>query len=115
MKSTAFLQSTICAVALALSVLGVVGQAGGTADSTRYIYTINNDTESNGVIVLKQNPDGSLAEVPGSPFATGGKGLSGGDIDEQGAVRVHGNYVLDRKSTRLNSSHSRASRMPSSA
>src|SRR5262245_24723584 len=29
-----------------------------------------------------------------SPFRTGGKGLVGGDIDEQGAIRVHGPYLL---------------------
>ena len=33
----------------------------------------------------------------------------------EGDAVVAGGFVLDRKSTRLNSSHSRASRMPSSA
>src|SRR5262245_37610554 len=59
-----------------------------------YVYTVNNDTQHNGVSVLGQNADGSLKEIAGSPFSTGGKGLSGGDIDEQGAIRVYGNYVL---------------------
>jgi 6-phosphogluconolactonase (cycloisomerase 2 family) len=67
-------------------------------DTTRaaggYIYAINNDLKNNGVVVLQRRADGSIAEVPGSPFSTGGKGLSGGDIDEQGAIRVHGQFVL---------------------
>ena len=36
-------------------------------------------------------------------------------VIEIGAVRVRGHKEADRKSTRLNSSHSRLSRMPSSA
>src|SRR5215510_2305564 len=59
-----------------------------------YLYTVNNDTQQNGIAVLERNADGSLKEVAGSPFPTGGKGLSGGDIDQQGAIRVYGNYVL---------------------
>jgi uncharacterized protein (TIGR03000 family) len=59
-----------------------------------YVYTINNDLRQNGVAVYKANADGTLTEVPGSPFATGGKGLGGGDIDEQGAIRVAGEFVL---------------------
>ena len=62
--------------------------------SARHVYTINNDLHHNGVIGLMHNHDGSLSEIPGSPFSTGGKGLSGGDIDEQGAIRVHGEFVL---------------------
>src|SRR5215510_16304722 len=59
-----------------------------------YLYTVNNDTQQNGIAVLERNADGSLKEVAGSPFPTGGKGLSGGDIDQQGAIRVYGTYVL---------------------
>jgi 6-phosphogluconolactonase len=62
--------------------------------SAAHVYTINNDLNHNGVIGLVRNYDGSLTEMPGSPFSTGGKGLSGGDIDEQGAIRVHGDFVL---------------------
>jgi uncharacterized protein (TIGR03000 family) len=58
------------------------------------VYTINNDLRQNGVAVYQATADGTLTEVPGSPFATGGKGLGGGDIDEQGAIRVAGDYVL---------------------
>lgn len=35
-----------------------------------------------------------MTEIAGWPFPTGGKGLGGGDIDQQGAIRVDGNYVL---------------------
>jgi uncharacterized protein (TIGR03000 family) len=59
-----------------------------------HVYTINNDLRQNGVAVYRINADGTLAEVPGSPFVSGGKGLGGGDIDEQGAIRVAGDYVL---------------------
>jgi uncharacterized protein (TIGR03000 family) len=62
--------------------------------AARYLYTITNDPEANGIAVFAQEPDGSLKEVPGSPFPTGGKGLAGGDIDEQGAIRIHGEFVL---------------------
>jgi uncharacterized protein (TIGR03000 family) len=58
------------------------------------VYTINNDVNHNGVVVLARNADGALREIDGSPFSTGGKGLTGGDIDEQGAIRVHGDFVL---------------------
>ena len=61
---------------------------------TTYLYTVNNDLQRNGVAVLRRNADGSLTEIAGSPFSTGGKGLGGGDIDQQGAVRVHGEFVL---------------------
>jgi uncharacterized protein (TIGR03000 family) len=64
------------------------------AAGTGYVYTITNDPRRNSVAVFRQNADGSLTEVSGSPFATGGKGLTGGDIDEQGAIRVAGAYVL---------------------
>jgi 6-phosphogluconolactonase len=59
-----------------------------------YLYTINNDTKENAVVVLERNPDGSLTEVPGSPFRTGGKGLDGGDIDQQGALHVQGDLIF---------------------
>jgi 6-phosphogluconolactonase (cycloisomerase 2 family) len=59
-----------------------------------YLYTINNDPRDNGIAVLARAADGSLKEMPGSPVAIGGRGLTGGDVDEQGAIRVHGDYVL---------------------
>src|SRR6266568_1534773 len=65
-----------------------------TSAATGYLYTVTNDAEQNGVAVLQQNADGSLTEIAGSPFPAGGKGLGGGDIDQQGAIHLHGAYVL---------------------
>jgi uncharacterized protein (TIGR03000 family) len=62
-------------------------------EATGYVYLVNNDTRSNGVAVFGQNADGTLTEVSGSPFATGGKGVAS-DIDEQGGIRIHGGFVL---------------------
>jgi uncharacterized protein (TIGR03000 family) len=71
-----------------------LGDLSGAAAAAGYLYTINNDPQRNGIAVLQRNADGSLSEVDGSPFPAGGRGLGGGDIDEQGAIRVHGDYVL---------------------
>ena len=84
-------------VAAALSVGQLAGPRPAGAGATGYAYTLNNDGERNAVVVLARNDDGTLAEVAGSPFATGGRGLvapTGGDFDAQGSVRVHGRYVL---------------------
>jgi len=59
-----------------------------------YVYTINNDSQRNGIAVLERRADGTIKEMEGSPFSTGGRGISGGDIDEQGAIRVYRNYIL---------------------
>lgn len=59
-----------------------------------FVYTLDNDTGRNSVAVYRRSSDGSVMPLVGSPFNAGGKGLSGGDIDEQGAIRVAGKYVL---------------------
>jgi uncharacterized protein (TIGR03000 family) len=64
------------------------------APAVGHLYTLDNDPRQNGIVVLGHHADGSLSPVAGSPFATQGKGLTGGDIDEQGAIRVHGDFVL---------------------
>src|SRR5262249_5160865 len=81
----------VAALAVAFLMMGVHASSNSVVG---YLYTVNNDTQQNGIAVLERNADGSLKEVAGSPFPTGGKGLSGGDIDQQGAIRVYGNYVL---------------------
>jgi 6-phosphogluconolactonase len=76
---------------------GLVSPPLASAASGSYAYTLNNDGEQNGVVVLARNDDGSLTETAGSPVATGGRGLvvpPGGDFDAQGSVRVHGRYLL---------------------
>ena len=79
--------------ALAIAMLFVPAHADNPA-VTGYVYTINNDIQQNGVAVFARHVDGTLTPVGASPFPTGGKGLGGGDIDQQGAIRVHGDYVL---------------------
>jgi len=84
-------------IAAALSVGQLAGPRPAVAGANGYAYTLNNDGEKNAVVVLGRNDDGTLAEVAGSPFATGGRGLvvpAGGDFDAQGSVRIHGRYVL---------------------
>lgn len=54
-----------------------------------YIYTLNNNTSNNGVVVMDVLSEGRPYPVIGSPFATGGLG-SGLLHEEQGAVRIHG-------------------------
>lgn len=93
-SKTAYIQRISWAALLAVSLLGTARVSRSDDRPMGYLYTVNNDTQQNGVAVLQQNADGSLKEVAGSPFKTGGKGLAGGDIDQQGAIRIHGNYVL---------------------
>ena len=84
-------------VSALITVGGFVNSGPADANSGGYAYTLNNDGERNGVIVLTRNDDGTLTEMAGSPFATGGRGLVvpvGGDFDAQGSVRIHGKYLL---------------------
>jgi len=81
---------TSLAMVLGWSALATAAEA----PAGHHVYTITNDPKANAVAVYRQAEDGTLAEVSGSPFATDGKGLTGGDIDEQGAIRVHGDHVL---------------------
>jgi 6-phosphogluconolactonase (cycloisomerase 2 family) len=84
-------------IAAALSVGQLAGPRPAVAGDNGYAYTLNNDGEKNAVVVLGRSDDGTLVEVAGSPFATGGRGLvvpTGGDFDAQGSVRRHGRYVL---------------------
>jgi len=81
--------------ALPLSLAALAPRPAASFQSARgYVYTINNDGARNAVIVLERQADGALAEVPGSPFPAGGMGLAGGDIDEQGAIQLHGGHLL---------------------
>jgi DNA-binding beta-propeller fold protein YncE len=77
-----------------LSILSMGANSLHGGDGRHRVYTISNDPVNSGLIVLEQQADGSLREMAGSPVMTGGKGLSGGDIDQQGAVRVAGDFVL---------------------
>lgn len=59
-----------------------------------FVYTLDNDLQRNSIAVFRRGEDGSLTMLPGSPFNAAGKGLAGGDIDEQGAIRTAGPFVL---------------------
>jgi 6-phosphogluconolactonase (cycloisomerase 2 family) len=87
-------------IVIVLGTVGFLSQMPNTATAndgvaaSGYLYTVTNDPQRNAVAVLQHQVNGSLKEVAGSPFLAGGKGLAGGDIDEQGAIRVHGDFVL---------------------
>lgn len=60
-----------------------------------FIYTSNNASTGNGIIALGRNSNGTLAELPGSPYATGGNGdAAEGDFDTEWALRLVGDYLL---------------------
>lgn len=80
--------------AAVFSVLGVLSATAADASPRGFVYTINNDVANNGIAAYARQADGSLKEIAGSPFQAGGRGLSGGDIDEQGAIRIAGRFVL---------------------
>jgi 6-phosphogluconolactonase (cycloisomerase 2 family) len=71
-----------------------VVRSDGVLNARGHVYTTTNDAQQNGIAAFARQPDGSLMPLAGSPFSTGGKGLAGGDIDEQGAVRIHENHVI---------------------
>lgn len=59
-----------------------------------FVYTLDNDSQRNSVAVYRRRENGSLMPLIGSPFNAGGRGLMGGDIDEQGAIRSAGKFIL---------------------
>ena len=59
--------------------------------STGNVYVINNDPADNALLMYARQADGSLAAS--GMVSLKGKGLMGG-ANEQGAVRVQGDYVL---------------------
>ena len=91
-RSKSVLTATVAIAAL------IAGSVPGStaARIVGHLYTLNNDGQTNAVVVLDRRADGSLNESA-SPVATGGKGLvvpSGGDFDAQGAVRIAGGHLL---------------------
>ncbi len=60
-----------------------------------YIYTSNNSSTGNGIIALGRNSDGTVTELPGSPYTTGNNGDAvEGDFDTQWALRIVGDFLL---------------------
>jgi 6-phosphogluconolactonase (cycloisomerase 2 family) len=79
---------------MVFSVPATVAAAEPNRAANHHVYTLTNDAKENGIAGFRQGDDGHLTQVSDSPFATGGKGLTGGDIDEQGAIQVHGEFLL---------------------
>ena len=75
--------------------------------------------EAAGADILENDPtthvDVDRSLIMKLPNADPGGGLSQAIVNSTGGVAADGNGFLDRKSTRLNSSHTDISRMPSSA
>jgi 6-phosphogluconolactonase (cycloisomerase 2 family) len=88
----------IATASLAVAILATGSVSGRSAEPiVGHVYTLNNDGNSNGVVILNRLADGTLSEMTGSPVATGGKGLvvpAGGDLDSQGPLRIHGKHLL---------------------
>jgi 6-phosphogluconolactonase (cycloisomerase 2 family) len=83
--------------AAAASEMYMARAAGAGMEPGGYVYTLNNDGQQNGVVALARGAKGTLTDVAGSPFATGGTGLvvpADGDFDAQGSVRTHGRFLL---------------------
>ena len=62
---------------LLLSFLGVLAPLTVAAETTEFIYVESNiqSTNGNSIFAFKRNADGSLTQVPGSPFLSGGTGV----------------------------------------
>ena len=108
---------------------GILAATGMTTYSATYAQqpTSTNDSQFGDIVVTAQKREQSLQKVPLSVSAIGGQALQDRGIrnlTDLGAsvpglqIQTNSGVVLpflDRKSTRLNSSHIQKSRMPSSA
>lgn len=72
------------------------GGSGGNDDGYKgYIYTSNNSSAGNGIIMLGRKSDGTVTELSGSPKATGSSGdAADDDFDHQNGLRMIGDYLL---------------------
>ncbi len=88
----------IATASLAVAILGIGSLSGRSAEPVvGHIYALDNDGNSNGVVILNRLADGTLTEMMGSPVPTRGKGLvvpHGGDLDSQGPLRIHDKHLL---------------------
>ena len=88
----------IATASLAVAILATGSVSGRSAEPiVGHVYTLNNDGNSNGVVILNRLADGTLTEIQTSPLPTSGKGLvvpHGGDLDSQGPLRIHGKHLL---------------------
>jgi 6-phosphogluconolactonase (cycloisomerase 2 family) len=71
-----------------------VAMKAAAMQSVGHVYTLSNDPLNNMLAVYARAADGSLAPATTGHVSLKGKGLTGGDIDEQGAIRMHGEFIL---------------------
>lgn len=68
---------------------------GSEDDYSGFVYTSTNSSSGNGIIALGRSSDGSLTELPDSPYLTGDAGdAAEGDFDTQGGLQIVGDYLL---------------------
>lgn len=82
-------------LALAITA-GVVASAGASQfDVIGHVYVNDNTAGTNTIAAFDRHRDGTLTAVPGSPFATGGRGTGAG-IGSQGSLQMtaDGHYLL---------------------
>jgi DNA-binding beta-propeller fold protein YncE len=94
--STATRQATTSPAAKSAAQQGVhrTAMKAAAAQSVEYVYTLDNDAANNSLAVFVRGADGSLSPAAIPAVSLNGKGLSGGGINEQGAVRVYRDFVL---------------------
>jgi 6-phosphogluconolactonase (cycloisomerase 2 family) len=60
-----------------------------------YVYTSTNSSTGNAVIALGRKSDGTMKELPNSPYSTSANGdAADGDFDTQWSIRIVGDYLL---------------------
>jgi 6-phosphogluconolactonase (cycloisomerase 2 family) len=103
MKTNSLL--TLSCAALGLAVLFACNKSKGPSapEKGKLVYVETNDyhANQNAILAYLQKPDGSLEELPGSPFATGGAGLGNpqqilgpDDLDNPLIVSPDGRFLL---------------------
>ena len=74
--------SPIATISLAVAMLAIGSVSGRSAEPIiGHAYTLNNDGDSNAVVVLNRLADGTLSETAESPVPAGGKGLATSGAD----------------------------------
>src|SRR6516225_4766310 len=90
--------SSIATAGLVVAIIAAGNVSGRAAEPVvGHAYTLTNDGDSNGVVILNRLADGTLAKMTGSAVATGGRGLVvpfGGNLDSQGPLRIYGKHLL---------------------
>jgi 6-phosphogluconolactonase (cycloisomerase 2 family) len=89
---------TVAYLAATALTLGACNDDGVAPDGSGYagfVYTSTNNSAGNAIVAMGRSGEGSLVELPNSPFATGGSGdAAEGDFDTQWALRMVGDYLL---------------------